>query len=512
MRKVFHALLLAAGLGGWLVAGPVWAADPSSSSSAVPASSSASAVSGAAPGSTVETGQKLFNAETFTLRNGLQVVVVENHRVPVVSQMVWYKVGAADEPAGKSGLAHQLEHLMFKGTATLKPGQFHQIIAQHGGQENAFTSSDYTAYYENIAVDNLPLVMRLEADRMRNLRFDEHNFKTEHQVVTEERLTRTENEPAALLDERLQNALWVSHPYRNPVIGWPDELRELTRKDVMAFYHRWYAPNNAVVVISGDVTLKQVKALARKYYAPLDRGPTITRDRPTTMPPPAHVRIEMHHKRVSQPSWREIFIAPSYNTARDPSEVYALQVLDELLGGGPTSRLYRALVIDHKLAAAAGSGYNPRAVDQGTFSVYFVPRPGADLATTETVMKQELAKLLKDGVSDEEVADAKQRLRAGVIYARDSLQGAAQTLGLVLATGGSLDQIEYWPQHIGAVTTDQVMKAARDVLGHSSSAVGVLLPEMPPPSQAKAQEAQPTPAKTPDIPHGMKVLHLGGNS
>jgi zinc protease len=475
MRRLSTATLLVGLLGTAALSGfPAMAAAPA-------ASTPAPAV------------HKLFDAKTFTLANGLQVVVVENHRVPVVSQMVWYKVGAADEPAGKSGIAHLFEHLMFKGTNTLQPKEFSRTVARHGGQDNAFTSSDYTAYYENIAVENLELVMGLEADRMRNLVLDEENVMTERAVVYEERLTRTENEPSALLSERLENALWVSHPYRNPVIGWPDELLALTRQDALDFYARWYAPNNAIVVISGDVTVDQVKALAEKVYGPLKRGPDISRKRPTTLPPAAEVRVELHHPQVTQPTWQKIYIAPSYATSKEPEQVYALQVLSELLGGGATSRLYRALVIDHKLAAAAGSFYRPQAVDWGTFGLYLTPRPGADLVAAEAAMKAEIDKLLTQEVSKEEVEEAKVRLRAGVIYARDSLQGAANTLGMALATGGTLDQVELWPQHIATVTRDQVMEAARAVLGGgSASAVGVLLPETQAPTSAPSNTGAPS--------------------
>lgn len=431
---------------------------------------------------------KLFDAKTFTLKNGLQVVVVENHRVPVVNHMVWYKVGAADEPAGKSGIAHLLEHLMFKGTKTIKPGEFSPLIARHGGQDNAFTSSDVTAYYENIAVEQLPLVMQLEADRMRNLVLDDKNVLTERSVVIEERLSRTENEPAALLGERLDNALWVTHPYRNPVIGWPDELGKLTRQDALDFYNKWYAPNNAILIISGDVTVAQVKALAEKYYGPLKSGPKIERARSRTLPPAAEVRIEMHHPRVAQATWRKVFVAPSCATAESPRQVLALQVLNELFGSGPTSRLYRAMVIDHKLAAAAGTGYSPTAVDWGTFGISFTPRPGVDIAAGEAVLQAEIDKLLTQGTTDAEVEQAKERLRAGVIYARDSLQGASNAIGYALATGRSLDQLERWPQDVAAVTTADVMDAARALFTSKASAVGLLLPEKP--QKAAPQEGK----------------------
>lgn len=436
---------------------------------------------------------KLFDAKSFQLDNGMTVVVVENHRVPVVSHMVWYKVGAADEPAGKSGIAHLLEHLMFKGTPTIEPGEFSKIIARHGGQDNAFTSSDYTAYFQNISVDNLPMVMEMEADRMHNLRLDDKNVLTERDVVIEERLTRTENEPSALLGERMDLALWMTHPYRNPVIGWQHELADLDRTDALDFYGRWYAPNNAILVVSGDVTVDQVRRLAEKYYGPVPRGPEIVRKRPTERPTEAATRVVMEHPRVAQPQWSRSYIAPSYNTAAGENDrpVYALQVLSELLGGSPVSRLYRALVIDHKLAAAAGSFYSPRAVDYGTFGLYATPRPGVGVDKVEAAMTAEIDKLLSDGVTEAEVEDAKRRMRAGVIYARDSLQGAAQTIGAALATGGTLDSVERWPQAIAAVTREQVMEAARSVLRNSAAVTGVLLPEPKPTASAPGQASAP---------------------
>lgn len=352
-----------------------------------------------------------------------------------------------------------------------------------------------TAYYENIAVEQLPLVMQLKSDRMRNLRLDDKNVLTERSVVIEERLSRTENEPAALLDERMDNALWVTHPYRNPVIGWPDELGALTRQDALDFYNTWYTPNNAIVVISGDVTLAQVKALAEKYYGPLKAGPKVERTRTRTLPPAAEVRIEMHHPRVAQATWRKVFIAPSYATASSPRQVLALQVLNELFGSGPTSRLYRAMVIDHKLAAAAGTGYSPTAVDRGTFGISFTPRPGADMAAGEAVIQAEIDKLLTQGTTDAEVEQAKERLRAGVIYARDSLQGSSNAIGYALATGRSLEHVEHWPQDVATITTAEVMDAARALFTSKAAVVGVLLPETTPPKAAAAATAAPQEGK-----------------
>lgn len=425
--------------------------------------------------------ERLFGAETFSLDNGLQVVVIENHRVPVVSHMVWYKVGAADEPAGKSGIAHLLEHLMFKGTDKIGPNDFSNIIARHGGQQNAFTSSDYTGYYQNIAKDSLRLVMEMESDRMANLRMTAEEVVTERAVVIEERLSRIENEPAALLGERVDLARWVTHPYRNPVIGWAHELEKLDRKDALSFYKQWYAPNNAILVISGDVTADEVRPLAETTYGQVPRGPDMERKRVRALLPDTATRLVMEHPRVAQPTWQRQYTAPSFGTVDEDGtrEVYALQVLSELLGGGATSRLYRALVVEQELAASAGSWYSARAVDWGTFGVYVTPRPGVDVNAAEQAVVAEVDRLLKDGVSEQEVADAKNRMRAGVIYARDSLQGAAQTIGSALATGGTLDQVETWPARIADVTRDEVMAAARAVLRHQAATTGVLLPADP---------------------------------
>ncbi|WP_413204879.1 M16 family metallopeptidase [Rhodospirillum sp. A1_3_36] len=430
-----------------------------------------------AVGAVLPASAQVFEPESFTLDNGLEVVVIPNHRVPVVHQMVWYKVGAADEPAGESGIAHLLEHLMFKGTDKIPPGEFSKIIARNGGQDNAFTSDDYTAYYESIAKDRLPMVMEMEADRMANLRMSEQDFLTERDVVREERRSRTDNEPSALLGERVGQALWVNHPYKNPVIGWENELMALTRQEALDFYDRFYAPNNAILVVSGDITAAELKPLAEATYGKLPRRDTPPRNRPRDLPPAAETVITMAHPHVSQPSFSRQYIAPSNNL--DPDGLSdALQVLEELLGGGATSRLYKSLVIDQKLAVSAGDWYRSDAVDWGVFGLYASPRDGVEIDTVIAAVDAEVAKLLKDGVTDEEVEKAKHRLTAGLVYARDSLSEGARVLGSVLATGGSIADVEDWPNRIKAVTPEQVMAAARAVLAHRDRSVtGILLPE-----------------------------------
>ncbi|SDH68405.1 M16 family metallopeptidase [Roseospirillum parvum] len=430
---------------------------------------------------------EVFGAETATLKNGLQVVVVPNHRGPVIHHMVWYKVGAADEPPGKSGLAHLLEHLMFKGTEKVPAGEFSKIVARNGGRDNAFTGSDYTAYHQTIARDRLPLVMELEADRLANLRLAEEDFQTERQVVLEERLSRVENEPAALLAERLDLALWVTHPYRNPVIGWEDEIKALTRTDALAFHAAHYAPNNAILVVAGDVTLDEVLPLAEKFFGPIPAAEVAERTRPERLPPPARATIEMAHPRVAQASFRRLYPAPA---ASDPTgDTPALEVLGEILGGGGSSRLYRRLVVDDAVATTAGLWVDPHGRDYATVGLYGRPRPPHTLNDLEAAMDAEISRLLADGVSAEEVAGAIDKLTARVAYARDDLATGAEVLGRALATGSTVAEVEAWPERIAEVTPQRVMAVARAVLGGERAVTGLLRPAASAP-ETSAPEAR----------------------
>ena len=419
---------------------------------------------------------KIFEPETFVLDNGLQVVVITNRRAPIVTHMVWYKVGAADEEPGKSGLAHFLEHLMFKGTDSLAPGEFSRIIAANGGRENAFTSQDFTAYFQTIKNDRLEIVMRHEADRMANLRLTDELVLPERDVVLEERRSRVDNEPSSQLGEMVRAATFLNHPYRLPVIGWANEIATLTTEDAIAFYRRWYAPNNAVLVLAGDVTAAEVRPLVEAAYGAVPARAVPARIR---VGEPAHLaprRVTLESPRVRQPSLSINYLAPSYNTATG-SEAYALQLLDEILGGGLTSRLYRALVVEQGLAVGAGSSYGASNLDLSTFSFYASPRPGVEMADLEAALRAEIARLLSEGVSDAEVAAAKRRKRAGAIYARDNLRTGPRLFGTALSIGRSVAEAEAWPERIAAVATAEVNAAAREVLRELRSVTGVLLPE-----------------------------------
>jgi zinc protease len=418
---------------------------------------------------------EMFEAERFVLANGLEVVVVPNHRAPIVTQMVWYKAGAADEPRGKSGIAHFLEHLMFRGTKAVAPGAFSRIVAQNGGVDNAFTTRDYTAFFQNVATDRLELVMKLEADRMANLVISDAVVKPERDVIIEERRQRIDNVPAALFEEQLQTALFLHHPYRIPTIGWEHEMHGLETADAREFYHRWYAPNNAVLVIVGDVTAAQVKTLAEKYFGPVPRRAVPPRQRVSEPPKVAATRLTMKSPRVTEVNWTREYLAPSYR-AGDKQYAYALQVLAEVLGGSAASPLYKSLVIDRKLALAANTFYDPNTYDLATFGFSARLKSGVPVEEFESALEAIVKTALDHGITSEEVERAKARMRSSAAYARDSLSGPARIVGSALAIGRSLDDVESWPDHIGAVTLDEVFAAAKLVIHDDIAVTGVLMP------------------------------------
>ena len=419
---------------------------------------------------------KVFDPVSFTLDNGLQVVVVVNRRAPIVHHSVWYRVGAADEQAGESGLAHFFEHLMFKGTENLAPGEFSEIIAANGGRENAFTSWDYTGYYQTVAADRLEIMMQNEADRMVNLVLTDDVVLPEREVVREERRSRIDNEPASQLGELSRAVQFLNHPYRIPIIGWDHEIEQLSTEAAVAFYNKWYAPNNAILIVAGDVEPEQVRALAEKYYGPIARKAVPERKRVIEPPQNAPREVRLESPRVRQPQVSVTYLAPSYRQS-EGNEAYALQVLSEIIGGGATARLYSRLVVEQGVAGSAGAGYNPTNYDYATFTFYVAPRPGGELEATEAAMRAQIAELLENGVSEAEVTAAKKRLVAGAVFARDNLSTAPRVIGAALTTGGSLEQIEAWPDRIAEVTAADVNSALKQVLRDEQSVTSYLLPK-----------------------------------
>jgi zinc protease len=420
---------------------------------------------------------KVFSPTVYTLPNGLQVVVIEDHLAPVVTQMVWYKTGAADEDAGHSGIAHFLEHLMFKGTPTVPAGEFSKIVARNGGEDNAFTYYDYTAYFQTIRADRLELIMKLEADRMQNLSLTDDQVYPERDVIVEERRQRIDGSPEARLVEALRYTLLTNSPYGRPAIGWKQEMEQLTTADAIAWYKKWYVPNNAVLIVVGDVKPEDVKALAEKYYGPIPSRPVPARIRPQIAPlNGAERRVTLRDGNIHQPDFIKLYVAPNYSE-KTKKQALALEVFDEIFGSSVTSRLYQTLAVKEKVASSAGSSFDDTALDPGAYSIYASPAPGKDIADVEKGVDGVIAKLLKDGVTDAEVADAKTRLEAQAILARDSLDGPAMSVGEALTTGQKIDDIEDWPENIAAVTPAEVNDAMRAVFGPTGASVtGWLLP------------------------------------
>lgn len=420
--------------------------------------------------------QQLPRPETFTLRNGLEVVVITDRRAPVVTHMLWYRIGAADEPRGQSGIAHFFEHLMFKGTREIPPGEFSRIVARNGGDLNAFTNWDYTAYYERIARDRLELVMRMEADRMRNLRFSDETFASERDVIAEERRQRVDNNPGAVLGERMRAMLWPHHPYGTPVIGWLHEINALDREAALAFYQTWYAPNNAILVVAGDVDAAELRPLAERYYGRL--RPTRNLPARTWVSDPPSIgpmRVTHRDEKVRQPSFSRIYRAVSYGTD-EGRQAHALDVAIEILGGSETSRLYRALVEEQHIAVSAGARANTAGLGGGSISVYATPAEGVSLEAVEAAADRVIADFLRDGPTEAELQRAKSSLAAAAIYARDSQQSLAQIYGSSLTQGESIDDIVNWGNDIAAVTREEALAMARQTLNIDASVTGWLLP------------------------------------
>jgi zinc protease len=416
----------------------------------------------------------------FTLGNGLEVVVIPDHRAPVVTHMVWYKVGGADETPGKSGLAHFLEHLMFKGTKTNPLGLFSQTVSTMGGQENAFTNSDYTAFYQRVPAERLKTLMQFESDRMTGLVLTDDVVKPELQVVLEEQNMRVANNPGARLGEQVQAALFLNHPYGRPVIGWRQEIEQLTREDALAFYRHFYTPNNAILVVAGDVTADQVRRLAEETYGKVARVAEVPpRQRPQEPVQNAVRTVTLADPRVSQPSLQRQYLAPSFRTAQ-PGESEALEVLAQILGRGSSSRLFQALVVGKNVAVSAGANYDSTAFDYAPFGLYATPRPGTTLAQLEEALDKVLDQVIADGVNEDELERAKSRMIADAVYAQDNQATLARWYGAALASGATVEQVQSWPERIRAVKAEAVRAAAAQWLDKRRSVTGYLIKDQRP--------------------------------
>jgi zinc protease len=414
----------------------------------------------------------------FALQNGMQVIVVPDHRAPIVTQMLWFKVGAIDDPPGLSGMAHFFEHMMFRGTTAVPGEQFAQTVARNGGEENAFTTHDYTCFYEQISKDKLQLMMHLDADRLVNLDLSDPNVNTERSVVLEERRMRVDNDPQSLMREQLDAALNLSHPYGRPVIGWPYEVRHIGRIDAKDFYLHHYAPNNAILVVAGDVTPEEVRTAASAEYGKDPARQVALRWDFAQPPRLGETRLTVDRPDVKVPVFERLYRVPSYASGA-PGVAEALETLAQLLGGDATSAFYRELVVKRRLASDAGASFDGYARDSGTFMVYAVPRPGVKLE----VLEQAVDAVMKSfAVAQPNVADlerAKTQLVADATYQRDSQYQLASAYGQALVIGLTADDVDEWPDRIRAVTGSAIEQAAVKYLIKREAATGYLKPGNP---------------------------------
>ena len=439
-----------------------------------------------APGAMARGEPAKSKVADFVLANGLELVVIPDHRAPVVTHMIWYKVGSADETPGTSGLAHFLEHLMFKGTAKHPTGQFSQVVSRMGGRENAFTSYDYTGYFQRVPSEKLKTVMEFEADRMTGLQLTDKVVLPERDVILEEQNQRVRNNPRARLGEQIDAALFVNSPYGRPVIGWRPEMEKLTRDDAINFYRRFYGPNDAVVVIAGDVEPQKALELARETYGKIKRRSTILpRHRPQEPPPVAARTVTLADARVEQPIIQRSYLVPSFRTGQR-GESDALEVLAHVLGNGSNSRLYNGLVVDKKVAVSAGAWYDSTALDMTKFGIYGAPRQGVTLPQLEAAIDDVIKQVIAKGVTADELERAKTRLIADAVYAHDSQASMARWYGEALTTGSTVSDVEHWPDRIRAVTAAQVQDAARRWLRKRRSVTGYLIKDTSPQAEKRS--------------------------
>jgi zinc protease len=412
---------------------------------------------------------------SFVLDNGMQVVVVEDHRAPVVQHMVWYRAGSADEPVGASGVAHFLEHLLFKATDKMKAGELSATVAANGGRDNAFTSYDYTAYFQRVAADRLDLMMKMESDRMKNIRLTQRDIETERDVILEERNMRTENNPRALFSEQMNAAQFLNHRYGVPVIGWKHEMETLSLDDAMSFYGTYYSPNNAILVVSGDVEPKEVRRLAEIHYgvipANLDLPERLRSQEP---PQTAERRLTFKDSRVAQPYISRSYLAPERDSGAQ-EKAAALTVLAEILGGGTTSFLTEKLQFDTQVAVYSGAFYSGTSLDDTTFDIIVVPSEGVTLAEAEAAMDVALTQFVETGVDPEQLDRIKMQLRASQIYARDNVDGIANRYGQALASGLTVEDVQAWPDVLQAVSAEDIIAAAESIIRPESSVTGWLM-------------------------------------
>jgi len=413
----------------------------------------------------------------YRLDNGLKLVVQEDHRAPVVVSQVWYKVGSSYETNGITGVSHVLEHMMFKGTSKFAPGEFSRIIAAHGGRENAFTGRDYTAYFQRLEKSRLKVSFEMEADRMRGLQLSDKEFQKEVKVVMEERRLRTEDKPESFTYEQFNAVASMTSPYRTPVIGWMDDLQNMDIRDLDTWYKRWYAPNNATVVVAGDVRADEVYELAKKYFGPLKPSPGLLPPKPQTEPAQKGLR-RLQVKMPAQLPYLLIgYAVPSLKVAEQEWEAYALEVLAGVLDGGTSARLATRLVREQGLLSSSGAGYSLATRLAGMFLLEGVPAQGHSIREVEDALLKEIKSLQTESVSQQELDRIKAQVVASNVYERDSIFYQAMQVGTYETIGLGWKRLDEYVEKIQAVTPEQVQMVAKKYLIDDRLTIAELVPQ-----------------------------------
>ena len=420
-----------------------------------------------------EAGAAIFGASEFYLDNGLRVIVVPNHKAPIVKQMLWYKVGSVDEKPGQGGIAHLLEHLMFRGTKKVSHDKYNDVTQANGMDGNAFTSQDFTAYHQSMDISRLELAMFLEADRMLNLDLSQENFELERDIVYQERKQVVENNPAAAFNENLRRLIWGEHPYARPITGMPEEIKNLKLDDVRDFYHQYYAPNNAILVLAGDITPETAKILAEKYYGKLKAKPSPKEVDWPELKSGGATHLEMSLPRINSVRLINSWVVPAY--VQEKNDIYALAVLSKYLGEGKTSKLYKRLVKNKKVALAVESSYDYGGRSYGSFSVYAIPQDGVSPQNLQKELSEELNRAINE-IDDQAIEKTKLKMRSGLVFLRDNPNDAAMIVGSMAAVGMSLEEIENYEANIEAVNADMVKRMAKAWLRAENMVSGVLKP------------------------------------
>jgi zinc protease len=424
-----------------------------------------------------------------TLANGLRVIVKEDHRAPTVVHMVWYRAGSMDEFNGTTGVAHLLEHMMFKGTKNLKPGEFNKRVAAAGGRDNAFTSLDYTAYFQQVPNTRLAEMMALEADRMAGLVIGQEGYSQEIKVVMEERRLRTDDQPHALVHEKLMAAAFQAHPYGRPIIGWMNDLENMTAQDALDWYRRWYVPNNAYVVVVGDVSKDAVFRLAEKHYGKI-RSRALPARKPQLEPAQVGIKRIVVKAPAKQPYVMMAWKAPRLGDVNKEREPFALTVLATVLDGHDAARFARNLVRGSKIAVSAGAGYDATVRGEAMFVVDGTPSEGKTIAELEAALRAEIERIRQDGVSAEELERVKIQTVAAQVYKRDSMMAQAMEIGGIESTGMHWRDIDTMLEKIRSVTAEEVQAVARKYFDDTALTVAVLDPQPLPEAAPKAAASE----------------------